>query len=170
MVTGRATEGKDIRFPLMFTRLGGCKDMEFWKEITEIFETNPSESRTHVPLHKLSTCLQQNQQWIRKHQCLPWRINYPSSLERLWSQEAWMSEALPSCRKFFFMFFFCLCPCSLCEASQSLSGIKTKKLVHKCNQTPACLTINLAKHSRSASKLSPLRAPLLSQHCSVKLL
>lgn len=65
---------------------------------------------------------------------------------------------------------FCLCHWPLYEASQSLSGIKTKKLVHKCNQTPACLVINLAKHSRSASKLSPLRAPLLSQHCSIKLL
>lgn len=106
-------------------------------------------------------------------QCLPWGINYPSGMERLWSQEAWMSEALPSSRKshFFFFCFFCLCPSSLCEASPSLLGIKTKKkLVHKCNQTPACLTIYLAKHSRSASKLSPLRAPPLSQHCSIKLL
>lgn len=138
-------------------KVGRYKDKEFWEEITEIFETNPSESYVVYV-------------WIRKHRCLPWRINYPSSLERLWSQEAWMSEALPSSRKSFFLCFFSLCPCSLCEAPQSLSGIKTKKLVHKCNQTPACLTINLAKHSRSASKLSDLRAPLLSQHCSIKLL
>lgn len=163
-MTGRTTGRKDGRFPLMFRGLGGKQRWEFW-EITEVLKKIVSWNTHHHYTIYVAVWW-----WIRNHQCLPWRVNDPSFVERFWSQEAQTSRALPSTRNVLFheawwTAVFSSLPLSVCSHSV---GIRAKNLVHKSNQTPTHLTINLAKHCRGAFNLSPLWAPLLSQHCSIE--
>lgn len=83
-------------------------------------------------------------------------------MERLWSQGAWMSKALPSTRNVL-----------VCEAWQTavfsalLLSVCSLSITKGHQNKKACLTISFAKHSRGAFNLS--EPPLLSHHCRIKL-